>query len=459
VLVPGILGSVLERDGEDVWAFSPGAIWRGLISLGANVRDLQVVADDPLETDLDGVTATRLMPDIHLVPGLWKIDGYTTIRRTLQRRLDLVEGENWFELPYDWRRDNRAAAHRLAELAPGWLDTWRTRSGNRDAKLVLVAHSMGGLVSRYYLEVLGGWEQTRSLVTFGTPFRGSLNAVDFLANGFRRKIGPFGIDLSELLRSLPSVHQLLPIYPCIDDGSESLRRILEVDGLPAGVDVTKVESAKGFHDEIAAAVARNGGHGRYDIHPVVGIFQPTRLSARLSGGSLTTLTTYEGEDDGGDGTVPRVSATPIELSDHARESYVTQAHSTLQNVDHVLNHLMGILTRRPLGAYRSSPFEGFRLDLDDFVAPDEPLDVRVTTGGPTARAVVTVDDVDTGRNEVRTVELDHQGSGVATFPPLGPGVFRVTVSDEEAMVKPAADLVVVSDDASAERAIESMAGR
>ena len=58
-----------------------------------------------------------------------------------------------------------------------------------------MAHSMGGLVSRYYLEVLGGWHNARALFTFGTPYRGSLNAVNVLANGMRKG----GIDVSQAL--------------------------------------------------------------------------------------------------------------------------------------------------------------------------------------------------------------------------------------------------------------------
>ena len=58
----------------------------------------------------------------------------------------------------------------------GWLHDWRARSGNKDAKLVLVGHSMGGLVSRYFLEVLGGWLHTRSLFTLGTPHRGAVSS-------------------------------------------------------------------------------------------------------------------------------------------------------------------------------------------------------------------------------------------------------------------------------------------
>ncbi|MBZ0253214.1 MAG: alpha/beta fold hydrolase [Candidatus Methylomirabilis sp.] len=40
------------------------------------------------------------------------------------------------------------------------------------ARLDLVAHSMGGMVSRWYLQHLGGAERVRKLVTLGTPHAG-----------------------------------------------------------------------------------------------------------------------------------------------------------------------------------------------------------------------------------------------------------------------------------------------
>lgn len=456
VLLPGILGSVLQRDGKDVFALSKGGLWRGLTSLGRSVKDLELDGDDPEKPGLgDGVSAARLMPDIHLLPGFWKIDGYTKIKDVLQRRFDLVDGENWFDFPYDWRRDNRQAAHRLAEQAPVWLERWRGKTNQPDAKLVLVGHSMGGLVARYYLEALDGWKDSRALLTFGTPYRGSINAIDSLANGFEKGFGPFKVDLSKMLRSLTSVHQLLPTYACVDDGTGQLRKLLDATGLPAEIDPTKVEAAIGFHDEISAAVDRHGGYGRYDIHPVVGIFQPTRQSAIVRDGKVETLKTYDGNDGGGDGTVPRVSATPIELSDDPREVYATQAHASLQNVDALLVQLMGVLTREPLGAFRASPFDGFRLEVDDVVAPDQPLEIAFATEGPAPRAVVTVEDADTGVClPEETAELDDEGRGRVTFAPLAPGIYRVTVGDDEGMVRPVTDLIVVGDDASADRAVE-----
>src|SRR5690606_24874921 len=162
-----------------------------LFSLGGSIEDLALEGDDPEADDLgDGVRATRVLPDLHLVPGLWKIDGYGAITKRLKRQFDLIPGDNYFEFAYDWRRDNRVAGRRLRRLSHEWLKAWRAKSGADNARLVILAHSMGGLVARSFLELEEGWKDTRTLVTFGTPYRGSLNAASFIANGFEKKVGP-----------------------------------------------------------------------------------------------------------------------------------------------------------------------------------------------------------------------------------------------------------------------------
>ncbi len=110
----------------------------------------------------DGIKATSLIQDTHFVPGLVKIDGYTAIARRIQDEFDVTPGTNYFEFPYDWRRDNRVAAHQLERFINQHLPLWRDASGAKNAKVILIAHSMGGLVSRYYLEVLGGWQNCRA---------------------------------------------------------------------------------------------------------------------------------------------------------------------------------------------------------------------------------------------------------------------------------------------------------
>ncbi|WP_454131014.1 esterase/lipase family protein [Kitasatospora aureofaciens] len=100
----------------------------------------------------------------------------------------MVPGANFLEFPYDWRLDNRIAARRLTETVERALHEWRQHTGNPAAKVIFLAHSMGGLVAaRYYLEALEGWRDCRALFTFGTPYRGSLNPLGFLANGYKKR--------------------------------------------------------------------------------------------------------------------------------------------------------------------------------------------------------------------------------------------------------------------------------
>jgi hypothetical protein len=185
VLIPGITGSILQKDGRDVFGLTVGAGLRGLFSAGGSVRGL-ALADDPATVDdlEDGVTASALAPDAHLIPGLWRIDRYDKISQRLRRQQPPHRGRGLLRVPLRLAQDSRVAARRLKRQADSWLQA--RRLDWPQARLILVAHSMGGLVARYFLEVFDGWRDTRMLVTFGTPFRGSLNALDFLGSGFRK---------------------------------------------------------------------------------------------------------------------------------------------------------------------------------------------------------------------------------------------------------------------------------
>ncbi len=432
VLLPGILGSALQKDGKDVWDMSPGAAFRALLSFGGSIKNLQLDGDDPEADDLgDGVVATRLLPDLHLVPGLWKIDGYSAIANALHAEFDLIDGQNYFEFPYDWRRDNRANGRRLAKAAHDWLSDWRASSGNDDAKLILLAHSMGGLVSRAFLELFDGWKDTRSLITFGTPYRGSLNALSFLAHGMKRGIGPVGIDLTDFLRSLTSVYQLLPIYPAIETDSGDTIRVAEAT-IP-GVDPTKAQAALDFHRQIESAVAQRSEPG-YRIHPVVGIGQPTLQGARLTGDTVTIHRSLGGRDLGGDGTVPRVSAMPIEMTDAAGGMFSPAAHSSIQNTEAVITQVTGIVTGSDidLSGFRDR-YAGLSADLPDII--DAAAGIRIAarpTGGRDTALAATVTDVDTGVEAWAGELAEDVDWHVAQTPPLPPAIYRVAITSAAA---------------------------
>jgi pimeloyl-ACP methyl ester carboxylesterase len=461
VLLPGITGSVLRRRGEVVWGFGGALLGQALLTGGGKIRDSLMLRNDSATVDDlgDGIVAEKLVPDLHLLPGFWKIDGYTRVAQVLLERFELESGENFFEFPYDWRRDNAVAAKRLATAAVKWLERRRQRAP--DAKLVLIAHSMGGLVSRYFLEVLGGWRHTRALITFGTPYGGSLNALDTLANGMRK--GPFGlVDLTEMGRSFTSIYQLLPTFPCYDAGSGPLQKVGATSGIP-NVDDAKAAAALEFHEAIKRAVAANEAdpdylRDRYRIYPIVGIRQDTNLSAKRTDDAVSLLTTLKGEDLSGDGTVPRIAATPFELGNEAGAMFAATKHGSLQNADATLEHVCGVLSglRLDLGDFRDlthRPAAGgpkphgvnrIALEVEDLYWSGEPVRIRARTDDPSIALNAAVSESSTAE-VVAHLELVQQSDGSRSieFTPPRQGSYRVQVTGA-AGVEPAEDSFAVS---------------
>jgi pimeloyl-ACP methyl ester carboxylesterase len=296
-----------------------------------------------------------LIEDAHIVPGLVKVDGYTKTKQVITDNFQVIGGNiredkpaNFFEFPYDWRRDIRVNAKILKRYLDLRLQQWREASGAKDAKVILLAHSMGGLVSRHYLEKLEGWRDTKALFTFGTPYRGGPLAFNFLANGYKQQF----LDLTEVLRSLPSVYQLLPIYEMINiDGQ--YYRIAESPVVLPNINQEWAKKALQFHRDIEEAVNqhrkdleyRDNG---YKTIPFVGTQQPTIQSAQFTNGQVIASKDLPSSFDpllvNGDGTVPYISAVPIELSDELRETYLPEQHGSIQNHPRVLGELRERIT-------------------------------------------------------------------------------------------------------------------
>jgi pimeloyl-ACP methyl ester carboxylesterase len=435
VLIPGIGGSVLQRDGYDVWALSAGAVLKGVLTLGGSVRRLELTGDDhELDNVGDGIVATRLMPDLHVIPGLdWKIDGYRRIRERILSGFGCRPGHNYFELPYDWRRDNRVAARALARRAHDWLTGWRQESGNERAELVLIGHSMGGIVARLYLELFDGWKETHTLITFGTPYSGSLNALGFLANGFRRGWGPFSIDLSGMLRSFTSVYQLLPSYRCLAGDGGNWRYLDDVDWDGTRVDDLRLRQAITLHRDLRKAVDDRlaAGNRGYVTRPVVGDFQRSGWASRRDGDGVEILPFRTPAEYGGDGTVPKVSAVPHELLDELTNvTFVSQRHASLQNDDSVFDHVAGLLRSEAIGEdvpVFPAGDESIALEVDD-VTTDEPFVVRARAAAPGRPLTVTVDALTGGgRRQVAMID-DGDGWQRAVLEDLVATDYRVTVT-------------------------------
>jgi hypothetical protein len=431
VVLPGIMGSELvDADGRVVWGTSMGSLVKGVLTGAKAIKRLQLPdgigdADAP-----DGVVATRLLDDIHVIPGIWSVSiGYEAMTAWFRSTFDVVEPAdagpgrpaNLVAFPYDWRLSNRANARRLQAVVEPLLERSRAEPGHADARLVFVCHSMGGLVARYYVDVLGGHEVTGKVITLGTPHRGALNALESLVNGVKKGFGPLKIDLGGLARSMPSLHQLLPEYACIETPS-GLAKTTEV-AVPE-LDAADVADAMRFHLELRAGMAANAGS--YRSHPILARTQPTSTTARLVDGRIVALRTIEGRDEAGDGTVPRLSASPYGVTQaDPINRYVMDKHGALCANAAALVELGGVLTAREV-VPRDVDFP-IGIACDDVLLADEALDVTVDAASELALGARVVDDA--GRPVTDVTLTDHgddtYGASVA---PLAPGRYALQVA-------------------------------
>lgn len=471
VILPGIMGSVLQKDGQDLWNVSGSVLWQVAKSLGHRMTALRLEGDDLLGGDLgDGVTPTGLIQDTYLIPGLGGlgriVDGYNRTSALITEHFQATPGDiyrdeedkaaNFYHFPYDWRRDNRANAHILKNLLDKRLRRWREASGNPNAKAILLAHSMGGLISRYYLEVLGGWQDCKGLFTFGTPYRGSPSAVNILANGLKK--GPIDLGallkLNEVIPSLTSIYQLMPRYKVLKIGADFYRVAQAPVPLP-NIDPLKALDALKFHDEIDDAADANQNNPEYRSRfvtcPIVGVGQPTKQSVELIDGviSLSGALPLFLQDRphlaDGDSTVPQVSATPVQMRDLellARADYIAESHGALQNQpDVLLNLLRGLQTAQtaPLDDARGaiervargqrSVVKGIGLSLEDLYLIDEPVTLQAKVSGTTAFNSVMAEIVCVSEERPVMTEnlINENGTWALTTDTLKAGLYRVKV--------------------------------
>ena len=140
-----------------------------------------------------------------------------------------------FAFPYQWRQDNTVTAQELKER----IAYIKEVTGHR--KVDIVAHSMGGLIARHYIESDEYAEDVDQLIMLGTPNRGAPKTYRFWEGmeGFESKsesILKTRIQIEAAANSylniisyvhdyIPSLGQLLPTYSYLINTSDgSLRQ-------------------------------------------------------------------------------------------------------------------------------------------------------------------------------------------------------------------------------------------
>lgn len=122
-----------------------------------------------------------------------------------------------YAFSYDWRKDNRLAAEELSEFVNLVIrKTQIHENDNTIAKVIIVAHSMGGLVVKWYAEQILGEhakDKIKKIISVATPYKGSIKAIEALIPGARKFFGiDFQKNMRKAARTFPGAYQLLPYY-------------------------------------------------------------------------------------------------------------------------------------------------------------------------------------------------------------------------------------------------------
>jgi phospholipase A1 len=169
--------------------------------------------------------------------------------------------------PYDWRKSNCIAAQALAAK----LDELVERHHGQ-ADILLIGHSMGGLIARYYLESghfdsRPAWGAVRKLVTLGTPHRGAPLALT-AALGLEKRLFLSAAQVRQIANDsrYPAVYELLPPVgePFAWDVGSELSQLDVYDSSIAqalGLNQSNLETARAFHAGLNPT--RRPSHVRY----------------------------------------------------------------------------------------------------------------------------------------------------------------------------------------------------
>ncbi len=240
IIVPGVFGSRLKdsKTGEVVWGkFSNLFTSRFKLILNptgerTDLLDLPIRSTD-VTANRDRLVAYALYDEVagrafyrKIISTLTTVAGY--------RYGDIEDpqpGEDCFGFYYDWRRDVAENARLLGEA----IDRVRAVQPDPGARVDIIAHSLGGLVTRYYLkygerDVLGGGaieptgegaEKVDTVVLIGVPNEGTLDSLEAQNEGVRiaRRLPP------EAIFTMPAAYQTLPrmrVDPFIDSSGRPL---------------------------------------------------------------------------------------------------------------------------------------------------------------------------------------------------------------------------------------------
>lgn len=434
VVVPGIMGSeLMDQSGKVRWGLTPSVLGRAWLT---NQLDILHVTDD----DMAGggrLRPTRLLRVPGYMPFLGGLEPYTGLLRRVAE--PAADSRAVAEFAYDWRLSIEYNAPLLVRCCEEHLESWRAvvqaeRKGDAaDVRLVVVAHSMGGLITRYATQKFGLSALLRQVITLGTPFYGAVKGVQMLATGEGAPVPRQAA--RRLALTCPGVFDLLPRYRSVLTTND-VRRLTAEDIAAIGGSAELAADASQRWERLGLAAGDPSG-GEVRHLAVVGTEQPTLQSVEIEAGEATFLESLAGVNHTGDSTVYRQAAAPGDQTAFVLPQKHGSLAKTPEALAFVADKLVGADKRPPLG---TRPVGAY---IPDMAVAGRPVKVRVTGNDMDPVGVsVKSSDIETGIPTTWHASTRVDGALEYTNPGLPPGLHRIQV--QAGGYSPVTDMVLVT---------------
>jgi hypothetical protein len=428
VFVPGIMGStLLLPDNTAVW---PPTIWE------ATAGGYQRIAE-------------LILPDLRVgeVIGSVCIDFYGSLLKHLAAVAAAIGGV-FVPHPYDWRRDLVGLG---AELGAE-LDRLVAQFGD-DTEISVICHSMGGLLTRGWLErpeaaSSPGRRATRLVVFLAVPHDGAPLAFSRAIGASGGSVGLSAADLRRLsgAAGFPAAYQLFP--------PARLRPVWQLDR------ATPFEDMSLFDPSLAASQGLKATHlaaaEAFGALLDIGRKPPSCRYFTVASATHETMTRFDLRTGtispvlvagAGDGTVPIRSAAALPV----QTAYVDADHVGVAqhaNTHTLLSMLLGAKQQGPVAAFADADAPALSIS-PKFATIGEDTEIVVMPGrtAPFAAVVaIEAEQADGAFHAIETVPVTAASPGLKTIvirgPAVPPGRYRLRLL-KDGVVLAATDFVMM----------------
>ena len=309
LLLPGIMGSKLGKT-RKLLKFFDDTIWIDPVDIVAGNLDKLVLRKN------DGIKVLGVLLTVYL---------------KLKLRLRLAGFDADF-YPFDWRKNIRELGVELANVIRK-----KTQRGDDVVPLYLVAHSMGGLVSRAAFKVLSDTDEKHRisrLLMLGTPNYGSFSPLQVFSghHSMVRKVAALDLEhneselVNDIFGTFTGLYQMLPA-PEKFTGMD----LFQLENWPPGDIAPRadlLEDAPSVHDHLSP------NDERFVL--IAGVNQETVIGVHRSNGNFIFTQSMEG-----DGTVPLAFAQ----LDGIKTYFVEESHGSLPNNGDVTDAVIDLLEK------------------------------------------------------------------------------------------------------------------